>query len=270
MLGLYDSGLGGITILKEVQKQLPGIEICYFADTKHCPLGEKTATEILENTKNGVEFLFNKGCNLVVLACNTATVTAIRILQNNWLPKYYPDKKILGIVRPVPEFLIENKIHTQQNLILLATPATVASNFYQQELKDFHFHNLLAIPCPGLAGAIENQDNQKIEKVLNLIFKPYQKELAKQDVMILACTHYPIINNKIKSIFLNLGGNFDIIIFDQTELVSNKLTKYLKNHPEIILESGETTIYASKNVEEFRAKVNTLFDYISVQYKNLE
>jgi len=272
MLGLYDSGIGGLTILNQIQKKLPGIEIAYLADTKNCPLGEKTASEIMDITIKGVEYLFKKGCNLVILACNTATVTSIRELQNQWLPKYYPDKKVLGIVRPVPEFLIENTIHNNINLLVLATPATVESGFYKQELHDFQYHNVTEIPCPSLAATIEQQDPQVIKQTITNIFREYQVSdmkinFADFNVILMACTHYPLAVNLIKETFIEFGGNSDVLIFDQTQLVTDKLLEYLGKHPEITIDKGKTTIYVNGDERQFGLKTKKLF--ISLDYQIL-
>jgi len=265
MLGLYDSGLGGLTILNELQKLLPNIEICYLADTKNCPLGEKTNQEILEITKNGVEFLFKNGCNLVVLACNTATVIAIRELQNNWLPLYYPDKKILGIVRPVPELLVEKMLQTNINLLLLATPATVNSGFYKQELKDFNYQNVTEFSCPGLAVAIESQNSDLIAQTIAEVFKNNPNNYAKFDIILLACTHYPLATNIIKTIFIENGGSPEVKIFDQTKLIAGKLLEYLKNHPEVTLNNGKTKIIVTKNKLDFESKIALIFPKLVVE-----
>lgn len=265
MLGLYDSGIGGLTILNQIQKQLPSIEISYLADTKHCPLGEKTAQEILEITTQGVKFLFEKGCNLVILACNTATVIAIKELQNNWLPKYYPDKKILGIVRPIPELLIERNFKHHQNVMLLATLATVRSEFYTKELADFNFNNVSEIACPGLASAIESQNPNLIKQAVSDIFENNPINFQDFDVILLACTHYPLATETIKEVFIENGGKTEIQIFDQTKLIAQKLIEYLKNHPEIDLQKGGTTIYHSGNEQNFDRKVSSVFPELKVQ-----
>lgn len=265
MLGLYDSGIGGLTILNQIQKQIPSIEIAYLADTKNCPLGEKTTTEILKITTEGVRFLFEKGCNLVILACNTATVIAIRELQNNWLPKYYPDKKILGIVRPVPELLIQENFKHHQNVLLLATPATVKSGFYTQELADFNFNNISEIACPGLASAIESQNPNLIKQAVGDIFENNPINFQDFDVILLACTHYPLATEIIKEAFIENGGKLEIQIFDQTKLVAQKLLEYLKNHPEIELQTGKTTIYVTGDNPNFDKKVDAVFPELNGQ-----
>jgi glutamate racemase len=251
MLGLFDSGVGGLTILKEVEKVLPGKEILYYADNQNCPLGEKSAEQIYQITIQAVEFLFNKGCNLVILACNTATSVAIRKIQETWLPKYYPDKKVLGIIRPVPESLLENMRNRSNLIAVMATPATIKEGFYEQELKDFGFSNILNLPCPGLASAIENADSLAINSLLDNLFKNISNQITLIDDLVLACTHYPLIKDVIQKKLTEYGAKPDIQIFDQGQIVAFKLIDYLQRHDQYLPENGSLQVYCSMKSDEF-------------------
>jgi glutamate racemase len=251
MLGLFDSGVGGLTILKDVIKALPDKAIVYYADNENCPLGEKTHDQIYKITQKAVEFLFNQGCNLVILACNTATSVAIRKLQDQWLPYNYPDKKILGIIRPVPESLLENKRNRSNLIAVMATPVTISQGFYKQELQDFGFTNILDIPCPGLALAIEKSDYVKINSLLKQIFENYSNQIPDIDDLVLACTHYPLIKTQIMSRLNELGAKKDIKIFDQGQIVSQKLVDYLRKHPQFVPEKGQVSLFCSLSSTEF-------------------
>ncbi|MEI6728915.1 MAG: glutamate racemase [bacterium] len=261
MLGLFDSGVGGLTILKAVEKVLPGKEILYYADNKNCPLGEKSPEQIYQITIKAVELLFNKGCNLVVLACNTATSVAIRRIQEKWLPQHYPDKKVLGIIRPVPESLLENKRNRGNLVAVMATPATINEGFYQQEFRDFGFSNILNIPCPGLASAIENADILTINSLLEVFFKKINTQIPSIDDLVLACTHYPLIKDKIKEKLTKLGAKQDIQIFDQGQIVAIKLIDYLQRHPQYLPESGSVKVFYSMQSDEFKKSLERIMSF---------
>jgi glutamate racemase len=260
MIGFYDSGLGGLTILKQVIARFPHIATMYFADTARCPLGEKTNEEILAYTKSGVSFLFDQGCELVILACNTATAITIRELQNNWLPKVYPDKKLLGIVRPVSEKMLQ--IHTDKtiNIGILATPATVNSGFYDEEMKSVGYKHIFSIPCSGLADAIEGQDKKAINGTIDKVFTQNQEKIQQLDVLILACTHYPIIRNEINKKLHEYGAKESIRLLSQGNMIAERLVIYLQNHPEIKIETGTNQYFVTNDPKEFETKMKLLFD----------
>lgn len=251
MIGLFDSGVGGLTILSEVEKLLPGKAIVYLADNQNCPLGEKTSEQIYKITIEAVEFLFNQGCNLVILACNTATSVAIRKIQEYWLPKFYPDKKVLGIIRPVPESLLENQRSRNNLVAVMATPATIAQNFYEQELIDFGFKNILNIACPGLALAIENQQLLTIDTLLNGFFENISDQIPLIDDLVLACTHYPIIKEQIKRKLVSMGAKPNLQIFDQGQIVALKLIDYTNRRSQYSPEPGLVKIFISQKSEQF-------------------
>jgi glutamate racemase len=262
MVGFYDSGLGGVTILKQVNDNFPDIKTMYLADTLHCPLGEKTNAEILAYTKSGVSFLFDHGCNLVLLACNTATAVTIRELQNNWLPANYPDKKILGIIRPVSEKMLE--IHTNKsiNIGILATPATIQTRFYEEEMKSVGYNNLFSIPCIGLADSIENQNLARTNELLDNYFSRNVEQIRSLDVMIFACTHYPIIRNEIMQKLLKYGAKPSIKLLTQGIMVAKRLNVYLQNHPEIEVKKGENIVLSTSNQLDFQIKMKDIFGLV--------
>ena len=149
--------------------------------------------------------------------------------------------------------------------MLLATPATVKSGFYTQELADFNFNNITEMACPGLATAIESQKPNLIKQVVVDIFENNPLNYQDFDVILLACSHYPLATNIIKEVFIENGGNSEIQIFDQTKLVAHKLLEYLKNHPEIDLQTGTTTIYVSGNNLNFDRKVEAVFPELKAE-----
>jgi glutamate racemase len=259
MVGFYDSGLGGVTILKLVNDNFPNISTMYLADTLHCPLGEKTSKEILAYTKSGVSFLFDRGCNLVLLACNTATAVTIRELQNNWLHATYPDKKILGIIRPVSEKMLEIHQDKQINIGIMATPATITTGFYEEEMSAAGYHNIFSIPCLGLADSIENQNFKRIDSLLEDYFSSNVEVVRSLDVMILACTHYPIIRNEISNKLKKYGAKPSLKLLSQGTVVAKRLDIYLQNHPEVIVGKAENQIFVTDDPDSFEVKLKLIF-----------
>ena len=257
MIGFYDSGLGGVTILKEMVELSAATGLMYYGDTKNVPLGEKSDTEIYAAVEQGVRFLFENGCNLVVLACNTATVTTVRKLQGEWLTQF-PGCNVLGIVRPVSEALIEMEVSKDSTLAIMGTKATIETQFYQEELRQSGYSNLIDIACLGLALAIEQQDTDMQKKLLKQYFALV--DVAAINYIVLACTHYPIIQDLIKKEFVLAGGSKKVSIISQSEVVPEKLIDYLIRHKEYELTGQGVSMYVTANPTEFEQKVDKLFD----------
>ena len=244
MLGLYDSGIGGLLVLDQIKKQNPSLGITYLADNEHLPLGEKTLDEIQKIVQKGVEKLFGLGCNLVILACNTATVNTIRYLQQVWLPesKWAKNHKILGIGQPLLEILESRKYDlTKQNGIILATPATYKSGFYQSEVKQRGYNQLFTLPCSGLADVIETFDSEKISNTLQNLFKKSKIKIETIDYVVLACTHYAWTTEEILKSFPK-----KIEIIDSNQEIASKLVLYLQNHPEYQSQNSDLKFYLTK------------------------
>ncbi len=250
MLGLYDSGSGGKTILKEILRssELKNLDIIYFEDRKNLPLGDKNDKEILKIVTEALKVLFDLGCNLVILACNTATSVSIKYIQNYWLPNNYPKRQVLGIIRPITEYLNESKIDKNLLIGLMGTQATINSGFIEQELIENNFKNILKIPCPGLADSIETKNNDKINLNLKDCFSKIKSEISKLDILLLVCTHYPIIKKQIKiKLISTYKVNMNLQIIDQGLIASTKLQKYLKDHPEYFMSFNKKVKYIINN-----------------------
>jgi glutamate racemase len=260
MIGFYDSGLGGIGVYVECKAILPEYSMVYYGDTVNCPLGDKTPDEIFLSTQKGVKALFEKGCNIVILACNTSTAIAVRRLQEEF--KYlYPYKRILGIIRPVSEGLLEMDISKETNLALLATQATVNSQFYDEELKAAGYENVIDIVAPGLADCIEsNPSDAELKSTLDRILIPFTDFIPDLDIVILACTHYPLVSQQIRNELLSLGAKPDIMLFIQAPSIAQKLSTYIQRHPSIYLETSLTDeFFVTSNPLEFQEKLQTIF-----------
>lgn len=236
MLGLYDSGIGGTTILQEIlQSELKDLDILYYADVKNCPLGDKTDNQILQIVQQAMGKMFDQGCDLVILACSTATSSSIRYLQQEWIPAFYPSKKVLGVIRPICESFRENNVPIDAKIGVMATKATIERGFLEQELIDFGYKNLALIPAPNLADSIEKKDVQSIQLAIENCFQTHKKELPNLDILLLACTHFPLVKKEIEQELKKYNPKTSLQIFDQAKSTTKKLIKYLEKHPEIEL-----------------------------------
>jgi glutamate racemase len=240
MLGLYDSGIGGTTILNEIlASELKDLDILYYADLKNCPLGDKSDNQIRQIVTQAMEKMFAEGCDLIILACNTATSSCIRYLQQEWLPAYFPGKKILGIIRPTCEYLLEQNISPGSVIGLMATSATISRGFFRQELLDHGYTQIVNLACPGLADAIEKKDLAKINLAIEDCLEAKKLELTKLDVLLLACTHFPLAKKEIENQLKKYSVKKNLLILDQATPITQKLIKYLQNHPEIDLSANK-------------------------------
>ncbi len=224
-IGIFDSGLGGLVIAKSIFKRLPKYDYVYLGDTKNLPYGEKTSSQIYSYTKKAVDFLFKQNCELVIVACNTSSALALRKLQQQYLPKNYPDRRILGVVVPTLEFAYKN--HRRKKIGVIGTSATIKSHIYKKELSKIDNEaKIFEIATPKLVPLIEANSLQQAQKALELYLKTLQKQNI--EALILACTHYPILKRQVKGM---VGKNVEVI--SQDEIIPGKLVDYLKRHPEI-------------------------------------
>lgn len=257
-IGVFDSGFGGLTVLKEIVSALPQYNYIYFGDNARAPYGNKSFDLIYEYTLEGVEFLFSQGCELVILACNTASAKALRAIQQRVLPEKYPNKRVLGVIRPCAEeiqrYTITNKVG------ILGTEGTVNSNSYVLELaKISPIVQVFQQACPLWVPLIEEQ--QAYTEAGKLIIASDIEKLFAQDkgidVIVLACTHYPIIESLIENC---LNGRSKILT--QGALVSSKLSDYLKRHPEIESKLAHTQnliCYTTEREDYFNAHASEIF-----------
>lgn len=229
MLGFFDSGIGGLTIFKDVIKLMPDYSYIYLGDDARAPYGSRSQSVIYKFTGQCVVRLFEEGAILVVLACNTSSSGALRKIQKKFLPKHYSEKKVLGIVIPTAEGVIN--MTKSKKIGILATEATVRSLVYPKEIKKLD--NKIKVyqqACPLLVPAIEagKSDSKELELMVeNYIAQLFKKD-KKIDVLILGCTHYELIRNIIKKYVPK-----PVKIISQGKIVAKKLKNYLKRHPEI-------------------------------------
>jgi glutamate racemase len=235
-IGVFDSGFGGINILKGIVKELPKYNYLYLGDTARTPYGTRSKEVIYEFTKQAVDFMFKNGCELIILACNTASSEALRKIQQEYLPIHYPNKRVLGVLIPATE---EAALQTKNNKIgVIATESTVRSNAFPSELKKINSKiKVFQNPCPLLVPIVEaGEQNSKATKIiLEKYLKPFKKH--KIDTLILGCTHYGILESQIKKI---VGSKVKII--SESKIVPKKLEEYLKKHEKIEKNIGKDKI----------------------------
>lgn len=224
-IGIFDSGLGGLLITKAIHKHLPKYDIVYLGDTLHVPYGKHSADAIYNYTKRGMEYLFTEAqCELIILACNTASAAALRKLQQEYLPHRYPDRRILGVVVPTLETCIDR---SQTTLGLIGTDFVIKSGIYEEELKKLNPKvKIHSKETPLLASMIEQGGVKWIKPILEEYLEPLKEK--KIESLILGCTHYACLKKEIKDY---LGEEVDLI--SQDDIIPPKLEDYLERHPEI-------------------------------------
>lgn len=232
-IGVLDSGIGGLTTLKEIKKILPNENYIFYADSKNNPYGEKPIKELHSIVKNIVDYFINKKVKLIVIACNTATTRLIHKLR-----KEYPNMIFIG-TEPAIKVACDNNY---KNILVLGTPSTIKSKRTSILIKNNkkEYQNIYLVACEGLANAIETKNNSQINKLLDKYLNPYINKNI--DSIVLACTHYPIIKNKIKKYFSNIkiiDGNKGVAKQVKYQLEKNNLLKANKR-------KGKTIIINSK------------------------
>ena len=257
-LGIYDSGVGGLSIYNAIIKQNPELQIRYLADTEYFPLGQKSFAQIQERLKKACRLLFDSGCNLIILACNTATVVAIRELQLRWLPTEYPNsnKNIIGISTPITELMSGRYWHLRSHLgVMLSTIATFRTGFYQSEFLKAGFNNFLAVPSDKLAAMVESGSRLEIQEAIAECMEPFSSRLSEIQMVVLGCTHYHWVRNLIQGYFSN-----DTIIIDPYDIIAERTNKYIIKHPEYRIAQGTASFMCSGSSEEFEIQIKKFLD----------
>lgn len=225
-IGIFDSGVGGLTIFKEILKKLPQYNYIYYGDTARVPYGGRSSQSIYQFTLEAVEYLFKKDCIVIILACNTATAVALRKIQREYLLKKFPDRRVLGVIRPTVEEVAERKFSP---VGVIGTKATVKSESFVKEIHKLNSDiEIFQQACSLLVPFIEEKETKT--KAFTLVLNKYLEPLKQKNIkaLILGCTHYGHIKNDIKKI---MGRNVKII--DEAKIVADKLIIYLKKHKEI-------------------------------------
>ncbi|WP_111733816.1 glutamate racemase [Roseovarius amoyensis] len=233
-VGVFDSGLGGLTVLAAAQERLPDVNFIYLGDNAHAPYGVRDADDIYQLTRSSVVTLWDMGCDLVILACNTASAAALRRMQEDGMPK---GKRVLGVFVPLIEALTERQWGDNSpprevavtNVALFATPATVASRAFQRELAFRAIGvDVEAQACGGVVDAIEEGDMILAEALVRSHVDALLRKMPHPQAAVLGCTHYPLVEDVFKSA---LGP--DVTVFSQPRLVAESLADYLGRHPQM-------------------------------------
>lgn len=232
-IGVFDSGLGGLTVLGALRRELPDVPFIYLGDNAHSPYGVRDAEDIYRLTCDGVARLWAQGCELVVLACNTASAVALRRMQTEWVPS---DKRVLGVFVPLIETLTERQWGDNSpprevalsHVALFATPATVSSRAFQRALAFRAIGvDVEAQPCGGLVDAIEEGDMLLAEALVHSHVEALLRRMPQPQAAVLGCTHYPLLEPVFQAA---LGP--DIRVCSQPDIVAQSLADYLLRHPE--------------------------------------
>ena len=257
-IGIFDSGYGGLTVFKEILKELPEYNYIYLGDNARAPYGSRSFQTVYHFTKECVQLLFKQECPLIILACNTASAKALRTIQQIDLPQIAPQNRVLGVIRPTAEVI--GQYTTSGHIGIFATEGTVQSKSYLIEINKF-FPNLKVIQeaCPMWVPLIENNEHLSIGAnyfVQKHIHQLFQKD-PQIDTILLGCTHYPLLLPKLKQF---IPPNIQII--SQGNIVAKSLRKYLNTHPEIEWRLGknqERIFYTTIESEWFNEKAALFF-----------
>jgi glutamate racemase len=250
-IGIFDSGYGGLTVFKEIAAKLPQYDYIYLGDNARAPYGTRSFETVYQYTWQCVQWFFTQGCPLVILACNTASAKALRTIQQNDLPKMDdPTKRVLGVIRPTAEVI--GQYTNSKKVGILATSGTVQSGSYPIEIaKFFPEVEVYQQACPMWVPLIENNEHNSpgadyfIEKNIGQLMA----QSAETDAVLLACTHYPLLKNKIASLLPS-----GTVLLSQGEIVANSLVDYLGRHPEMesrLSKSGLMKFYTTDDTNDF-------------------
>lgn len=269
-IGVFDSGYGGLTILDKIREVLPEYDYIYLGDNARAPYGTRSFEVVYEFTRQAVNKLFDMGCHLVILACNTASAKALRSIQMNDLPQIDPARRVLGVIRPTVECVGE--ISKNQHIGVLATAGTIKSESYPLEIhKLFPEIQVSGTACPMWVSLVENNESQ--DEGADYFIRKYIDQLLSKDpqidTVILGCTHFPILLPKIRQYIPD-----HISVIAQGEYVAESLKDYLKRHPEMdakCTKNSNCQFYTTEAEEKFSESASTfLKQQISVKHITLE
>jgi glutamate racemase len=257
-IGVFDSGYGGLTVLRAFTDLLPQYDYLYLGDNARTPYGNRSFETVYRYTLECVQWLLKQDCQLIILACNTASAKALRTIQQNDLYSLNPDARVLGVIRPTTEIIGQQS--RTGHVGILATNGTVQSGSYLIEIEKFYPGLVVTQEaCPMWVPLVENGEHTGngadyfVQKHISAILT----RNPEIDTLLLACTHYPLLQEKIKR-FLPEG----ITLLSQGEIVAHSLQEYLQRHPEMetrITKSGRRLFYTTDSAEDFNSKATLFF-----------
>lgn len=251
-IGVFDSGYGGLTILRELRAFMPQYDYLYLGDNARAPYGTRSYDIVYRYTLQAVSTLFERGCHLVILACNTASAKALRTIQQNDLPNLDPNRRVLGVIRPTAEVI--GSITRSRHVGILATTGTILSHSYDIEIQKLHPDiTVTGQDCPMWVPLVENFefDSPGADYFVRQRISMLLQRDPQIDAIILACTHYPLLMDKIRQ-YTPEG----ISIISQGEHVARSLRTYLVNHPDMaarITGGGTLRCLTTENTDKFCA-----------------
>ncbi len=259
-IGVFDSGFGGLEILREITNKLPEYSYLYLADTARAPYGNRSQDLIYHFTKQAVDYLFKQGCLLIILACNTASSEALRKIQQEYIPRYYSDKKVLGVVVPAIEEAVS--ITKNNRIGVMATSGTVSSGAFTKELQKINKDiKVFEKDCPLLVPIVEAGEHQS--EIADKAIANYLEPLLEQniDTLILGCTHYGLLKYKIERFIISKDKEVGII--SEGEVVAKKLKDYLNRHREIenkLAQDSQVEFLTTDLTEQFKSLASQFFN----------
>jgi glutamate racemase len=257
-IGVFDSGYGGLTVLKSIVEELPQYNYLYLGDNARAPYGPRSFETVYHYTLECVNWFFRQGCSLVILACNTASAKALRTIQQNDLPRLDSGKRVLGVLRPTTERIGE--FTTTGTVGILGTKGTVQSQSYIIEIAKFYPEiKVYQEACPIWVPLIENNeyDNKGADYFIEKNLKNLLAKSNKIDIILLACTHYPLLIEKIKAL---LPENIQVIV--QGSIVAKSLANYLQRHIDIekkCSKNGEVSFFTTDSAEDFDKQASRFY-----------
>ncbi len=266
-IGVFDSGYGGLTIYNEIQKLLPQYDYLYLGDNARTPYGTRSFDVVCEFTRQAVRYLFQQGCQLVILACNTASAKALRTIQQADLPALDPNRRVLGIIRPTVEHVGE--VTKSGHVGVLATEGTIKSHSYPLEIRKLYPEiEVVGESCPMWVPLVETNEYES-EGADFFVKRHIDNLLARDpeiDTIILGCTHYPILMEKIRKYTPD-----GITLLTQGAAVAASLAEYLQRHPEmerLCTKGGKTVFCTTESDGKFGTQASLFLNY-PVQVKNV-
>jgi glutamate racemase len=268
-IGVFDSGYGGLTVLKEIVKKLPAYDYLYMGDNARAPYGPRSFETVYQYTLECVEWFFSQGCELVILACNTASAKALRTIQQKDLPRINPAKRVLGVIRPTTEVI--GHYSKTGHVGIVGTTGTVQSDSYPIEIsKFFPGIKVYQEACPMWVPLIENNEYNKpgADYFVKQHLQNITSHSKEMDTLLLGCTHYPLLIDKIRAF---VSGNITVV--SQGQIVAESLAGYLENHPELASrcsKNGERAFFTTDSPRDFDNHASVFFgEKIASQHLDL-
>ncbi len=256
-IGVFDSGYGGLTVLSEIKRLMPEYDYLYIGDNARAPYGSRSYELIYEFTLQAVKWLFSQGCQLVIIACNSASAKALRSIQQIDLPQIDSTKRVLGVIRPTAETI--KNITKTKHIAVLGTAATISSKSYEREIEEFcPGIKISTEACPMWVPLVENKEYDKqgadyfVKQHINRVLEK-DKDI---DTIILGCTHYPLLLKKIEQYTPTT-----IKLISQGEYVAKSLKDYLRRHKilDSLCSKGETRVYCTTDSTETFEELASFF-----------